>query len=213
MLRAPSRARCALCAQALTSLAESIEHEKENIGKCHDKLRRHALTSETLAHAERDVRRVLELVGDVEAEAARVEGLGKEHDSCRNHLKANDAALHDATFKEHQYKRQINSVQERTQRMHKQHAVRKEAAQEGMETAAHEWREVDAERAATEEQLHATELQMRAQTEKARAALPSRSAAPQHGCRARPACPGVARTRAHARAPRTPPLTRARARS
>lgn len=112
---------------------------------------------------------MLQLVADVEAEEARVDAMSKEHDNCRTHLKANDAALHDATFKEHQFKRQIASIQERTQRMHKQHASRKEAAEEGMETATKEWEEVNAERAATEEQLHASELQLRAENEKVRA--------------------------------------------
>ncbi|KAJ1625477.1 Nuf2 family-domain-containing protein [Pavlovales sp. CCMP2436] len=152
--------------QALTNLAESIEHEKENIGKCHDKLRRHALTSKSLTHAERDVKKVLTLVEETELEEARVDKMGKEHDDCRAHLKGNDAALHDSTFKEHQLKRQIGSIQERTTRMHKQHNSRKEAAAEAMQTAQKEWQEVEAERQATDESLGASELQLRAESEK-----------------------------------------------
>lgn len=151
---------------ALVNLAESIEHEKENIAKCHDKLRKHALTSETLVHAERDVKKVLQLVEEVEGEEARVEKLSREQDDCRAHLKANDGALHDITFKEHQLKRQIGSVQERTARMHKQHTARREAAAESMATAQKEFADVERERQATEEQLQASELQQRAEAEK-----------------------------------------------
>lgn len=190
-------------AQALSSLAESIEHEKESIGRCHEKLRAHALSAEALSHAERDASKVLQLVADVEAEEARVDAMGKEHDSCRTQLKANDAALHDATFKEHQFKRQIGSIQERTARMHKQHASRKEAAEEGMETASKEWEEVNAERAVTEEQLNASELQLRAESEKVRES--GASPAPR-----RPPAPrGSPPDRPPSRAPRpAPPLAR-----
>lgn len=172
-------------AQALSSLAESIEHEKESIGRCHEKLRAHALSAEALSHAERDASKVLQLVADVEAEEARVDAMGKEHDSCRTQLKANDAALHDATFKEHQFKRQIGSIQERTARMHKQHASRKEAAEEGMETASKEWEEVNAERAVTEEQLNASELQLRAESEKVRKSGARRAPGRPASCAAR----------------------------
>lgn len=153
----------------MSSLAESIEHEKENISKCHDKLRRHTLTAETLAHAERDVKKVLQLIDEVEGEEARVDKIAREQDECRAALKANDASLHDATFKEHQLKRQIGSIQERTTRMHKQHVSRKEAAEESMESAQKEWGDVEAERVTTEENLAASELQLRAESEKVRA--------------------------------------------
>jgi len=152
--------------KTLVDLGESIEHEKENIAECHRRARGFAAKHDALAEADKDVARALRLLDEVELEDSRVKKLDKDIEDCKAALQANDEALHEATFKEHQLNRQINSIQERTSRMHKQHASKQESAVEALDAAQREWNEVDAERKAAEEQIEQDELVIRAEREK-----------------------------------------------
>lgn len=152
--------------QTLVDLSASIEKEKENLTKSNDQIRALGVRGEALAAADKDVTKVLRLLDELELEESRVKTLEKEHDECKAALQTNDEALHDATFREHQLNRQINSIQERTARMHRQHASKQEAAVEALDSAQREWNEVEAERKAAEAQIEQDELIVRAEREK-----------------------------------------------